>query len=129
MSLLVRGRAELFFRPDEVLIVAHRVVGEVVQQRMTLGRHFRRIAGDEPPQHRLVVRVADAGQVQQQGKGEGAVVRRWRAVVDVPGRVLQLRIRFLFRELVQESQVLVDAFRNDVEVEPLRPPRLLIHEK
>jgi hypothetical protein len=56
---------------------------------MRLRRDARRVARDEAPQHRAVVRVGGADQVEQQGEGDRQLDRRRVAVVDVPDRIAE----------------------------------------
>src|SRR5580658_8502996 len=49
--------------------------------------------------------------------------------MDMPDRIAELLLGPLPRISVEKLQILVDMARDDVEVEPLRRPRLAIHEE
>ena len=97
----------------------------MVQQRVGLRRGVGRLATDEAPQHVLVRRVRGRHEVQQHRKRDRRRVRRRLAAMDVPGRVFELLFRRLLRIGVEEGEVLVHRFRDDVEIELLRRLRLL----
>ena len=96
---------------------------------MGLRRHARHVAEDEAPHHALVVRVRRGGKVEEHGEGDRHVDRRRRAGMDVPDRVAEALVLGLAGIGGEEREIVVDRARDDVEIEPLRRPRLLEHEQ
>ena len=95
---------------------------------MRLRRRLGRVLADEAPEHRLVVGVGGAREVQQHRERHHHVRGRRLAAVDVPDRVGQPRRGVLPGEGAQLLVILVDRLRDHVEIEPLRRLRLLVHE-
>ena len=127
---LLRCRiAELLLRLHEVAEVVQRIADKAVQHRVGFRRGVGGVAGDEAPEHRLVLRVADAGQVQQHAEADRRGVAWWCAFMDVPDGVLDLLRRILFGELRLVGQIVIDGLRDDIEVQALGPARLLEHEQ
>src|SRR3546814_17379831 len=95
--------------------------------RIHLRRGTRRVARDEAPQHGLVVGVANGGEVEQHGEAERRPLRGRRAVMAVPDRILPPRRCIFLLKLAEKKEVVVDGFRDSVEIAPLTRLRLLIH--
>ena len=114
----------------EVPVVRNGGADQPIEDGRALGRGLCVVAGDEPPQHVLVLGVADARQVQKDGIGEMRFGPGRRAAVDMEGRVLEkLGGLVLGGELLEVAEVVVDAARDHVEMKPFRLARGIVHEK
>ena len=107
---------------------------------MRLGRDARRIAADESPQHRGLFGIRHRHEVEQHREGDrrarlvaaagcDELRRRRLAGMEMPDGIHQARLRVLRRVLLEERQIIVDLARDDVEIEPLRLARLVVHEQ
>jgi hypothetical protein len=72
--------------------------------------------------------MADGRQVQEDIVGDAALRCRRLAVMDMPDRIIELRLRLFLRVFGQEGDIFVHRARDHVEIETLGRLRLLIHE-
>ena len=122
--LVVRGAVVLHHEIAEIL---DREADQPVEMRVRFRRHARRMARDEAPHHRGVLRIGRGGQVQEERERDRHLDHRRLAAMDVPDGIAETLLPFLARIGRQELVVLVDGARNDVEIELLGLARSLEH--
>ena len=88
-----------------------------------------RIAGDKSPQNFLVMGMTDPGQIEKDVKAQMRLFPGRSSVMDMPGGVFETGGIVLFLELAKKRQIFINIFRNNFEIEPLRPARLMIPEQ
>ena len=95
---------------------------------MALWTEAWNIGADIAPDDVRRFRHTDRRQIQQQCIANRQGIGCRRALMDMPCRVFQQVFGILFARLAAMLIIFVNRFRNDVEMQPLCPPGLCIHE-
>ena len=126
--LVFIGGAVAFPWLDEILVVGDGAFGEAVEHRRRGRCRLGDIAADETPQNVLVLGVAGARQIEQDGVAQGLARGRRLAAVNMPDGVVAARLNSLLGKFFQPRRVVVDTTGDDVEEEAFGFTRPLEHE-
>jgi len=114
-----RCRAEHLGRLHEIIVITHRIFRRRVHAGMGLRRRLRRVPLDKSPKLLLVFSGRHGGEIQQHGKRHHHIRRGYVAAVDMPDRVVQLRLDVLRGVGPQLLVIFIHRFGDHVKIHPL----------
>jgi len=123
------GRTKRLRRSHEIVEIADRISGKLVEDRIVFGRRAWRIAAQKAPHHIFALGIRNRGEIEEKPECDRQLGSRRLPRVNVPDRIVELLLGVLGRIGREELQVVVDGAGNDVEIELLRALRLLKHEQ